>query len=315
MPHPRRFRFGVQAARAGSRDEWISLARRAEELGFDTLFVPDHFSDQLGPVPALTAAAGATTTLRVGTLVFANDYYHPAVLAKEVATLDVLSAGRVEFGLGAGWMTSDYEQSGIVLDPPAVRVDRLEEAIAVYKGLFAEGPLTHEGEHYRISGLDGLPKPVQRPHPPLLIGAGGRRLLAIAAREADIVGVNPNMRAGAIGPEVAADATAAATDRKLAWLREAAGARFDDLELNCLLFAVQITDDPDATRSAAEMIGGLLGLSPDDALDVPHALIGTLDEVCERLEARRARWGLSYTVVQAEAMESMGPVIERLAGR
>jgi probable F420-dependent oxidoreductase len=315
MPHPRRFRFGVQAARAGSRDEWIALARRAESLGYDTLFVPDHFSDQLGPVPALMAAADATTTLRVGTLVFANDYYQPAVLAKEVATLDVLSGGRVEFGLGAGWMTSDYDQSGIPLDSPGVRVERFEEAIAVYKGLFGDGPLTHDGAHYRITNLDGLPKPVQRPHPPLLIGAGGRRMIGIAAREADIVGVNPNLKAGVIGADAAADATAAATDRKLEWLRADAGTRFDEIELNTLLFAVQITESRDATQTAAEMIGGLFGLSPAEALEVPHALLGTVDEVCERLEVRRDRWGFSYTVVQADALEAMAPVIGRLAGR
>lgn len=311
MAHDRRFRFGVQVATASSATAWADLARKAEGLGFSTLFLPDHFGDQLAPVPAMMAAASATTDLRVGALVLDNDYKHPVVMAKELATIDVLSGGRLEWGLGAGWMTTDYEQSGIPHDPARVRVDRFEEAITVYKGLFGDGACTFAGEHYRIAALDGHPKPLQRPHPPLLIGAGGRRMIRIAAREADIVGINPNLAAGAIGPEVAADATAEATDRKLAWLRADAGDRFDDLELNTLLFSVIVTDD---AMASAEMLAPLFGLTPAEVLDVPHAVIGSIDEICERFEARRERWGFSYVVVQADAMEALAPVVARLHG-
>lgn len=180
MPHPRTFRFGVQIASAGSAQEWADLARRAEELGYSSVFMPDHFGEQLAPVPALMAAADATTDLRIGALVFGNDYKHPVVLAKEAATLDVLSGGRFEFGIGAGWMNTDYEESGIQHDRPGVRIDRLAESVQICKGLFGEDPVTFEGEHYRISGLNGMPKPVQRPHPPVLIGGGGKRVLSLA---------------------------------------------------------------------------------------------------------------------------------------
>ncbi len=311
MAHPRTFRFGVQLSTAPSGDDWAALARKAEDLGYSSLFLPDHFGDQLAPIPAMQAAADATTDLRVGALVFDNDYKHPVVLAKEIATIDVLSGGRVELGIGAGWMTTDYEQSGIPHDAAGVRVSRMEEGIAIMKGLFAEGAYSFEGDHYRITELDGLPKPVQRPHPPFLIGGGGRRVLSIAAREAQIVGINPALKSGAVDATTAADATGAATDRKLAWVREAAGDRFDDLELNTLLFAVIDTDDVAGTN---EMMAGMFGLSPDDVPDIPHALIGPPSAMCDLLEARRARWGFSYIVVQGDAMETMAPVIARLAG-
>lgn len=311
MAHDRRFRFGIQLSTASSAAEWVALARKAEDLGYSTLFLPDHFGDQLAPIPAMQAAADATTDLRVGALVFDNDFKHPVVLAKEIATVDVLSGGRVELGIGAGWMTTDYEQSGIPQDPPAVRVSRMEESIAVLKGLFAEGPLDFAGEHYRITGLEGTPKPVQRPHPPFLIGGGGRRVLGIAARQAQIVGVNPSLRSGRIDAETAADATASATDRKVAWVKEAAGDRFDEIELNCLLFAVIETADAAGT---AEMMAGMFGISPDEVRDVPHALIGSVDEMCELLQARRERWGFSYIVVQGDALDTLAPVVARLAG-
>jgi probable F420-dependent oxidoreductase len=311
MAHPRKFRFGVQEFNAASGTEWAETARKAEDLGYSTLFMPDHFGEQLAPVPALMAAADATTELNVGALVFDNDYKHPVVLAKEMATIDILSGGRLELGIGAGWMATDYEQAGIPYDPPGVRVDRMVEGIAVMKGLFADGAFSHQGEHYTITEMDALPKPVTKPHPPFLIGGGGKRVLGIAAREADIVGINPNLKAGEVGPEAAADATAAATDRKVGWVRDAAGARFDDIELNCLMFACIPTDDRPGTT---EMMAGLFGISPDEMDDVPHALIGTVDEMCEDLESRRERWGFSYFVVQADAIDALAPVIARLAG-
>jgi probable F420-dependent oxidoreductase len=311
MAHNRKFRFGVQVAEAASNDAWVALARQAEDLGYSTLFMPDHFGAQLSPFPALAAAAAATTDLKVGALVMCNDYRHPVVHAKEMATLDVLSDGRSEWGIGAGWMNTDYEQSGIPHDTAGVRISRMEEAVTVMKGLFAEGATDHQGEHYQITGLDGQPKPVQRPHPPLLIGGGGRRVLTIAGREADIVGLAPAARTGAVDTTSARDAAADRTEQKLVWIKEAAGDRFDDIELNVLVFAAIVTDDRAGT---AEMIGGAFGLSADDALEIPHALIGSVDEICADLEQRRERWGISYVVVQGQALEAMAPVVARLAG-
>src|SRR3954454_13638556 len=168
MAHPRKFRFGVQLMNAKDGTDWAEQARRAEALGYSTLFLPDHFGDQLAPLPAMMAAADAPTTLRVGTLVFDNDYKHPVVLAKEVATVDLLSGGRVEFGIGAGWMTTDYEQSGIAKDRDGGRIAKMVEAIEIYRGLWSEGPFSAGAKHSPINGLEGLPKPVQKPPPPIL---------------------------------------------------------------------------------------------------------------------------------------------------
>lgn len=311
MSHPRPFRFGVQVSNAPDRTAWVELARKAEDLGFSTLFLPDHFGDQLAPVPAMMAAADATNELRVGALVLDNDYKHPVVLAKELATIDVLSGGRLEVGIGAGWMVEDYEWSGIPYDEPKVRVDRFEEGLSVLKGCFAEGPFDFTGDHYTITGLDALPLPVQRPHPPILIGGGGKRMLSIAAREADIVGINPNLKSGRLDATTAADTAPDRFDQKFAWVREAAGDRFDDIELNCLVFAVMVTDDAQGT---GEMLAGLFGVDPAVVHDVPLALIGTEDQIVEHLQARRERWGMSYIVVQKDAMNTMAPIIARLAG-
>jgi probable F420-dependent oxidoreductase len=311
MAHDRRFRFGIQLSTASDAAGWAELARTAEGNGFSTLFLPDHFGDQLAPVPAMMAAADATTDLRVGTLVFDNDFKHPVVLAKEVATVDVLSGGRVELGLGAGWMNTDYEQSGIPKDPAGVRVDRMEEAISVLKGCFADDPCSFEGEHYRVTGLDGLPKPVQRPHPPLLVGGGGKRVLSIAAREAQIVGINPALRSGNVDAEAAQDGVAELTDEKLRWVRDAAGDRFDDIELNMLVLATVVTDDRAGT---AEMMAPLFGLTPDALEWYPHALVGSVEQIRDDLIARRDRWGVSYWVFQGDALDTLAPVVAELAG-
>lgn len=311
MAHPRRFRFGIQLDTAPTAAAWADLARRAESLGYDVLFVPDHFTDQLAPIPAMMAAADATSTLKVGCLVFDNDYKHPVVLAKEVASLDVLTGGRTELGLGAGWMRTDYDQAGIPYDEPGVRVDRMAEGLAVLKGLFADGPFSFRGEHYTITELEGLPKPTQQPGPPILIGGGRPRVLGIAAREADIVGINPSLRSGAIGADTVADTTAAATDQKLAWVKEAAGDRYDDLELNTLVVAAERTDDRDGT---AEGIAALFGAPAADVLESPHVWIGDTEQIADSLRARRERWDISYYVVQGEqTMEAMAPVVAALA--
>ncbi|HEX2578094.1 MAG TPA: TIGR03621 family F420-dependent LLM class oxidoreductase [Aquihabitans sp.] len=311
MAHPRTFRFGMQAATAASAAEWVATARRAEELGYSTLFMPDHFGDQLAPVPGLMAAAAATTELRVGALVFDNDYKHPLVLAKELATIDLLSDGRLEVGLGAGWMRSDYEESGIPYDEPATRVDRFEEGLAVVAGLLGPDPLTFEGKHYTITAHNGLPKPVQSPRPPILVGGGLKRMLSIAGRHADIVGINPTIPNGAVDADAARSGTAEETDRKLGWIKEAAGDRYDDLEINLLNFGCFVTDD---RATLVEQFAPAFGISPEELLEFPHALVGTVDQMCEALEARRARWDASYIVVQQDAMEAMAPVVAKLAG-
>ena len=309
MTHP--FRFAAQLSAAGSAKEWAEQARRAEDLGYSTLSMPDHFGDQLAPVPALMAAADATTTLRIGTLVFDNDYKHPLVLAKEAATLDLLSDGRLELGLGAGWMKSDYEQAGMPYDPPGVRVDRFVEAVQVIKGLMADGPFDFEGSHYTIRGHDGRPKPVQRPHPPIVIGGGGRRVLSIAGREADIVSVNPDLREGLGGAESAPNMVPEMTSRKVQWVREAAGDRFDQLELNVLIGFLVITDNPRPIVEAMAPAFG--GISPDDALHVPGCLVGSIDFMVEELQWRREEWGFSYIGLEGD-VEAFAAVVSRLAG-
>lgn len=307
----RPFRFGVQISEAPDRASWAGQARRAEDLGYAVLSVADHLDDQLATVPALMAAADATTTLRIGSIVHAVDYKHPVVLAKEAATLDLLSDGRLELGLGAGWMTTDYEQAGIPLDRPGVRIARLAEAVQVVKGCFADEPCTFQGEHYRVDGLDGRPKPVQRPHPPLFIGGGGRKVLELAAREADIIGLNIRLDAGRIDAHAGPTATDRATDEKVGWIRAAAGERFDALELQVRVHLASITDD---RRGLAEAVGPAFGMTPEEALVSPHALAGYLDEIVEQCQERRERYGISYVTVGLDALESFAPVVARLAG-
>lgn len=307
----RRFRFGVQVNRAEHGTGWADAARRIESLGFSTLVMPDHFEDQFAVGPALTAAAAATTSLRVGALVFGNDYRHPVVLAKDMATVDVLSEGRMEFGIGAGWMRSDYDAAGMSYDRPGERIDRMLEAITVIHGLFGDGPFDFAGEHYTIDGLDGLPKPVQSP-PPLLIGGGGKRMLTIAAQQADIVGITANLRAGAIGEDAVADITPERFDEKLAWVRDAAGARFDDIELNTLVMSTQVVEDQAAVIEAT---AAMFGLDPASTAASPLLLVGTPDQIVAQLEERRERWGFSYVIVQGlDTAIALEPVIARLAG-
>jgi len=312
MACDRRFRFGAQLSFAASGEEWAAKARRVEDLGYATLCVPDHFDDQLAPVPALAAAAGATTTLRVGTLVLDNDYRHPLLVAKEAASLDLLSGGRLELGLGAGWLASDYRQSGIACDPPGVRIDRLGESLAVVKGLLAGGKFSFAGRHYTVTDHPGTPLPAQRPRPPILVGGGGRRILALAGREADIVSVNFDLRSGAVGPHLGVTATAAATAEKVGWVREAAGERFGDVELSFTAYLSMVTDDRDAVAAG---MGSGFGLDGDQVLAMPNFAIGTVVQIADELERRRDDLGFSYVVVGGECHEAMAPVVARLAGR
>jgi probable F420-dependent oxidoreductase len=294
-----------------SGKEWSELAQRIEDLGYATLTMPDHFGNQMAPMPALMAAAAATTVLRVGALVWDNDYKHPVVLAKELATMDLLSDGRLEVGIGAGWERADYDWSGIPYDPPGVRVDRFEEGLAIIKGHFTPGPFSFSGQHYTVSGLDGLPKPVQ-PHIPILVGGGGKRVLSIAAREADIVGINGTMAAGAIGPEALASMTPDAVDEKVAIVKLAAGPRFDSLEMNVRAFFVSVTDDREGL--AARLAGGF-GMTPQAALQTPFAVVGTVAQIIETLQERRERWGFSYVIVGTGDVEPFAPVVAALTGK
>lgn len=312
MSHPRPFRFGVQSTATGDRHQWVELARKVEDLGYSTLTMPDHFTEQFAPVPALQCAADATTTLRVGALVFDNDYKHPVVLAKELATIDVLSNGRLEIGLGAGWQVSDYEQSGIPYDRAGVRIDRFLEGLAVIRGALGPEPFSFSGDHYTITGYNGLPKPVQQPAPPILIGGGGPRVLRIAGREADIVGVNPSLSAGVIDQSTFATATAESTDEKLAIVREAAGERLDRIELNVRTFMVMVTDD---VTQSLDALASFAGSEPKAVNESPYALVGPPSKLVEDLLARRERWGFSYVIIGQSEAEAFAPVVAELAGR
>ncbi len=311
-PTSRPFRFGVQASTAANRSEWVALAQRAESNGYDVLTMPDHFGDQLAPVPALMTAADATTTLRIGALVWDNDYKHPIVLAKELATMDVLSDGRIEIGLGAGWMISDYEESGMPYDSPKVRIDRFVEGLAVIKGAMGAEPFSFSGEHYNVTNHNGLPKPLQGPCPPVLIGGGGKRVLSIAAREADIVGINGTMTAGVVGPDAISTMTAEAVDEKVAIVHAAAGQRMSEIEMNVRVFMVRVTPERD---KVIDSFSGAFGVPREFMVESPFALVGSTEKMIEDLLARREKWGFSYIIVGAEDVEPFAPVVAALAGK
>lgn len=311
MSNPRPFRFGLMASSAKDQAGWTGIARKAEDLGYATLLMPDHIPGQLAPIPALAVAAGATTNLRLGTLVVANDFRHPAMLAKEAATLDVLSDGRFELGVGAGWMNEDYAMTGIPHDRPGIRIERMIEAVSVLRGFWGDEAFSFDGEHYTIDGLDGAPKPVQHGGPPIVMGGGGKRMLSTAARLADIVGINPNVHEGTIGADAIASMTAEATDEKIGWVKAAAGDRFDDIEISILKFVAIVTDDREGTAGG---VGGGMGLTPEQVLSSPHTLVGSTGQIVEELQAQRERWNGSYVTVQADAIDAFAPIVAELAG-
>lgn len=307
------FRFGIASTGAGSGAEWTAKALRAEELGYSTLVVPDHFIEQISPMPALAAAAQATSSLRVGSIVFCNDFRHPMLLAKEAATIDFLSEGRFELGLGAGWMKAEYDAIGLPFDSPGVRVSRLEEAVRVIKGYWGDEPFRFSGKHYTVDeskGVEKIPQPVQRPHPPLLIGGGGRRMLTLAAQEADIVGLALRVRSDGKGPDISD--LGVSLETKVDWIRSEAGERFDEIELNVLTWALSITDEP---QSVAETLSKRFGVSPDTLLELPFLLVGSLDEIQERLVEHRERFGISYFMIWDRDMEAFAPIAKRLTGK
>ena len=302
------FRFGVQAAVAPTMSAWRDQARTAEGLGYSTLYVSDHLDAQFGPLVATTVAAEATSTLHVGFGVLNNDLRNPVVLAKEIATLGLAAEGRVEVGLGAGWLRSDYEEAGIEYDEPAVRVDRLAESLAVMKTLWSEGKATSAGTHYAVGDAHCDPRPASPPR--VIVGGGSRRILTVAAEHADTVGVNTSLASGQKGGDLASQATFDHFDRCLAWVREGAGERFSSIELQIMAFATKVV----ASRRAAVRTATMLGLPGEDALELPIVLLGTPDELCEQLLKRRERWGFTNIVVPGEAMESFAPVVAQLAG-
>lgn len=321
---PRPFRFGVQSYAPSSADEWRVQARRAEELGFSTFSLADHV---IGPGPALTptghpvqtvaaipamaVAAEATSTIRIGSRVLCVDYRNPVMLAKELATLDFFSGGRLEIGLGAGWLENEYAAIGVPFEAAGVRLDRLEETIELLRASGADGELDQAGRHVHAVGFEAVPKPVQRPMPPLMIGGGSKRVLSIAGREADIVSLNFDNSTGRLGAEGIASSTAELTDQKIGWIRSAAGDRFDAIELEIGAYFTVVTDNPGVVAKMA----GMFGMTPETFAEHPHALIGSVESICEQLEARRERYGISYVTFGASVLEAVAPIVERLSGR
>jgi probable F420-dependent oxidoreductase len=320
MSHP--FRFGVQVADFPGPD-WAARVRRIEELGYATVFCPDHFTPQMDPTAFAAAAAAVTTRLRVGTLVYGVDYRHPVVYAKQAATIERLSGGRHEFGIGAGWMESDYRQAGLAYERPGLRIERLAETLAICEGMWAvpsdragEG-FSFAGKHYRVTGA---PRAIDAPvRPKLLIGGGGRRLLSLAGRHADVVGINPQLPEGRVTAETPADLAPERVREKVRWVREAAQRAGRDpaaIELQSLVFVTAITDDP---RGLREALARSSGMTPEQVADCPLFLTGPASEIRDRLEARREQTGISYVVIQgrdpAVVERFAAEVVAPLAGR
>jgi probable F420-dependent oxidoreductase len=304
----RNFRFGVLISGAESRAQWCDTARKVEDLGYSTLLIADHFGRQLAPIPALVSAADATRKLRVGTFVLDNDFRHPAALAKEAATVDLLTDGRLELGIGAGWNPADYRKTGLEFEPAGSRVSKLEEALHIVKAFFEGGSVTFHGRHYHLEGLDALPQPVQKPRPPIMLGAAGRRMLTMAAKEADILNFpdRPSHGVSTAGNP----ALGITVEEQMAIVREAAGERYAHLELSSLCI-------PRITDQVADTIDGLAKLmqtTPRIVTAMPGALVGSLEAISEKLQANRERFDLSYPVVPGAALSDMAPVVARLAG-
>jgi probable F420-dependent oxidoreductase len=318
MAGMRPFRFLATADDYPDFAELTSLARKAEAVGCSAFVLPDHLIGQYAPLQALAVVAAATERLRVGTFVLNTGLRHPAVLAQDLATLDVLSGGRLEIGLGAGWNKPEHDAIGIPFEPVGVRIGRLTEAITILKGCFADGPFSFSGEHYTITGHDGVPTPVQRPHPPLFLGGGGKRLLTLAGREAQIVGLAPRLIQGDTPRVDARSLTAAATEEKIGWVREAAGDRFGELELNTYPTGgpMVVTSEPRAeARRRADRIREQTGteLTVEEILDSPHVFIGSIKDLVRKFTDLRERFGISSFLI--DDLDALAPVVEELAGQ
>jgi probable F420-dependent oxidoreductase len=312
MAHPRRFRFGVEMKEPFEGRTWADSAREVEGLGYSTLFVPDHVHSELGPIAAMAVAAAATTSLHVAPLVMACDFRHPVVAAKELASIDALSDGRLEVGLGAGYNPLDYSRSGIPMDAPGMRVRRLMEYVQVLRLLFGGGVVDFHGEFFHLDQIEGLPRPAHPAGPPILVAGGGPRLLTFAGTAADIVGVNPSTAAGRDNPATLRDALPSSIDDKIALLRETSGDRFDTLELNAWVSVASITEH------ARDLVAGLAAFAEaevEDVLASPIVLAGTTAEIVERLLVRRQRWGYSYVALQQPHAHEFAGVVAELTGR
>jgi probable F420-dependent oxidoreductase len=296
---PRPFRFGVQIFKfQGS--EWEKRVRRVEELGYSSLLWPDHFGDQWEPLVALAAAAAVTKRLQIGALVLDIDYRHPVVLAKASATLHLLSGGRHEFGLGAGWMQTEYDEAGLVFDRPGVRIERLDEALQIIRSMWTQEKTSFAGKHYQITEI---PRAADLPNgepPKILVGGGGKRCLSIAGRYADIVGINATMHEGRVTNETARDLAPERVREKISWVRggaQQAGRDPDEIELNSLVFIVSFTDDPTGLRQG---LAQNTGMTPEQVRDCPLFLTGSASEIRDRLEKQREETGISYIVIQGQ---------------
>jgi probable F420-dependent oxidoreductase len=300
------FRFGINHVTL-SREEWLETARKAEALGYDTLIAQDHFGSQLAPLPALVAAAAVTGRLRLATIVLDNDFRHPALVAKEAATVDVLSNGRMELGLGAGWLQSDYDKTGLPYYSPAERIERLGETVQICKALFSPQAdcLTFSGKHYTVRNLEALPHPVQQPRLPIMIGGRQNRMLSLAAREADIVSISLLDQRGPGLPDPPP------FSRKVEWVRQAAGARMKDVEIHVNASLVEVGDVADSAV-AVEQQAVRRGMTPEQVLDSPATLIGSIDAIVERLLAYREQFGVTYYIIQGRSMDAFAPVVARL---
>jgi probable F420-dependent oxidoreductase len=307
------FRFGINIRDASSRAEWQDKARKVEALGYSVLLVPDHLAAMLATIPAVMSAADATTRLRIGTNVLNNDLRHPVLLAREAATMDLLTDGRLELGLGAGYMRIEYDQAGLRFDRGGIRVERLAESVPIIKDLLGGAEVTFVGQHYRVTSHKIYPLPVQRPRPPIIIGGNGPRLLALAAREADIVNLTGvTFTRGGTTLDMSGWKVAG-VDERLRVIRDAAGDRFGALELSAQIQRVIVTDRP--REAAEELQKTWKQISVDEILAAPFVLIGTLDEMVEALRARRDRWGISYFVTFEPFLDALAPVVARLTGK
>lgn len=323
MTTTRPFRFGFTGGLSSKPEKLRASARTVEDLGYSTFGLADHFVRPFAPLIAGQAVADATTELRITQTVLAQDFRHPAVLAKELATLDVLSGGRLQVGLGAGWLEQEYVDASIPFESASVRIERLEETAIILKGLFAEGPFNFDGEHYRIHELHGVPRPTQEPRPPIMIGGGGRKVLAVAGRQADIVQLMPSNPNGRSLLD-ASQFSATAIEEKIGWVRQAAGDRFEDIELSAQLLACAITDRPhehlsdyvERVASVTERMGGArVELDPAALHDSPIVAVGPLGDVCQKLSDNRDRYGISYYAAPIDARpELMAPVVQQLSG-
>ncbi|MGH2818847.1 MAG: TIGR03621 family F420-dependent LLM class oxidoreductase [Actinomycetota bacterium] len=305
----RPFRFGAQLWTAPSRAAWRDKVKKVEDLGYDVVVVADHFGEGVAPMQGLTAAADASSKLRLGTLVLDNDFRHPVVLAREVAALDVLSDGRFELGLGAGWLGRDYERSGLSFDPPPVRVERLEESLEIVTRALGGESVSFSGKHYEVSDFEVHPKPIQDPLP-VMVGAGGRRMLRLAAEHADIIGILPLAKADGSGLSEN-EQSESAFMRKIEFLGSAAGERFGEIELNLLVQAVEIADDE---RAAAEKLAAEWEEPVDPILDMPFVLVGPVPAIVEKVRRLREELGFSYLTFFEKDFERFAPMLADLRG-